>query len=637
MSRSTLQAGLTAYAVLGIHWLSAPCAQPALSPFAASMSHSSMMNAQAWVAPISAAGVRWVRGFYSTGNVSTAQGIYDWTACDTYVQRCTDNNLNIVAIVNGVPGWISSELEFPVRDLSGYAEVITAMVNRYKDRVKYWEVWNEPPNFCHTDSCTVENYARTVVAVYDAAKAADPDCKVGLAAKSNFTSWLEHAIRAGAADHFDFISLHPYEILGTSVGSNAEAHFMGIVPAVRTLLRQHNPAKENVPILFTEIGTPIGETMGADSITEDRQAHVVLKTYTMSIAQGVAGVFWFEVRDGDSGPFGLITGSRQRPSYAALKTMIDHMGQNPDYLGWVLLQGEHYGFVFQGPTETVLIAWARHGVSDTVSFGQAVQLIDPLTAATSSAHSAVLTDAPIMVINPPQSLITQATANHGQPFPWNGDYTGVATATATMGQPNDERGVHQLNPDIKSTYTDSPYGPARFCGVSRDQIFLVDPNFLLYTTTPITITATMRRNESNENAGFNLWYESTTWSDTRKTNFKSTGSWYTIPGNDQWYTKSWTIDDAQFTGMWGYNFWFQSDGTQYSQYYLQSVSVTIDGATTRWTPSAQAQATVLPAAQAQLFDLAGRRVVLQAPTHQVSPAVYLVAGSKHVHITAPTR
>jgi len=523
----------TAAVLIGLCGIPAD-AQTAMSPFAASMSHSSMMNAQAWVAPISAAGVRWVRGFYPTHNISSAEGVYDWTATDPFVQRCIYNNLNIVAIINGVPSWISSELEFPVRNMAGYAGVITAMVDRYKDRVRYWEVWNEPPNFCLTDSCTVENYARMVVACYDAAKAADPGCMVGLAAKSNFTSWLEKAIVAGAADHFDFISLHPYEIQGTSIGNNSEGLFMGIVPAVRTLLRQHNPAKENVPILFTEIGTPIGEHMGADSITEERQAHVVMKTYTMSAAQGVAGVFWFEVRDGDSGPFGFITGSRQRPSYTALKTMNEYLGQNPQYLGWVLLNGTHYGFVFQGLSYTVLITWAARGVSETIAFGQSVQVINPLDASVASASSCVLTEAPVMVAGVPAGILTQAQTNRSRPFPWNGDYTDSTTARLVMGDPNSEQGVHQLYPDLKSTYVTSPYGPARYCAQSRDQTFLIDPNFLLYTTVPITITAVVRRSESNENAGFNLWYESTTWNNAGGTNFKSTGSWYTVPGNDQW-------------------------------------------------------------------------------------------------------
>jgi hypothetical protein len=556
--------------------------QTALSPFAVSMSASSRNNIHTWAQPISQAGVRWTRGWPPTVVITSARGVYDWTGVDRYMQVSEENNLNMVAILNNVPGWISSELEFPVADLDGWAEVVTDMVNHCKDKVKYWEVWNEPPNFCHTALCTPENYAATVVASYDAAKAADPDCKIGLAAKSNFTSWLEKAIVAGAADHFDFITLHPYEILGTAIANGSEAHFMGIVPAVRKLLRQHNLSWETVPVLFTELGIPLNDTVGGWPVTEAVQAHFLVKAYTMGIAQGVDGLFWFEVRDGDSGPMGLIDGSDvPRLSYHALKSMIDNLGQNPEYLGWVLLNDRHYGFAFQGPSGTVLVTWAKMGTSDMVDFGQSVEILDPLTGSSAAASTWNLTESPVMIVGLPATLITEAEQNKSSPFPWGGDYSGAQSATITVGDPNDEQGLHQLYPDLKSGYVESPYGPARYCEASPDQVFLIDPNFLLYTTVPITVTAVVRRNENNDNAGFNLWYESTTWNNSSGTNFKSTGSWYTVPGNDQWYTKTWTIDDAQFTGMWGYNLWFQSDSRQYSKYYLQSVTVTKDGAAER--------------------------------------------------------
>ena len=45
---------------------------------------------------------------------------------------------------------------------------------------------------------TAADYAKIVIAAYDAAKAADPDCKVGIAAKSVAINYLDQAIKAGA-------------------------------------------------------------------------------------------------------------------------------------------------------------------------------------------------------------------------------------------------------------------------------------------------------------------------------------------------------------------------------------------------------------------------------------------------------
>ena len=83
---------------------------------------------------------------------------------------------------------------------------------------------------------------------------------------------------------------------------------------------------------------------------------------------------------------------------------------------------------------------------------------------------------------------------------------------------------------------------------------------------PIEISAVVRRNEANDNAGFKLVYESTQ-------GFKTAGHWYTVPDNKAWHTVRWKIEDPQFVNYWGYNFSLVSDGSVFNKYYIQSVTV----------------------------------------------------------------
>src|SRR5450432_3559209 len=181
-----------------------------------------------------------------------------------------------------------------------------------------------------------------MVSTYDAAKADDPACFVGLAAKSNHVNYLEQTIKTGARGHFDYIVLHPYEVLnGIADNMGTEAVYMHIVPTVRKMLAAQDPAKVNVPIIFTELGCDAKKGL-------EVQAHALVKAYAMGIAQGVACIQWFEGMDGDSGPMGLLKrDGTPRPAYTAMAQMIRHLGQHPTYLGWVLLNGKDYGFVFQ--------------------------------------------------------------------------------------------------------------------------------------------------------------------------------------------------------------------------------------------------------------------------------------------------
>jgi len=401
-----------------------------------------------------------------------------------------------------------------------------------------------------------------VVSSYDAAKAADPTCLVGLAAKSAHINYLEQVLKAGAKDHFDYITLHPYEVLGGIVDNlGTEPVYMNIVPLVRKMLAAQNPAKVNVPIIFTELGCEAKKGL-------DVQGHALVKAYTMGIAQGVQCIQWFEGRDGDSGPMGLLDGKgNPRPAYLAMGQLIQHLGQHPKYLGWTMLNGKNYAFAFEGAKGTVLVAWGRKGVTDEVKFGKSVSIVDPLTGQLNTADLVSLTVAPIFVLDVPEALLTDAQANKDKPLPWGGDYSKAKTVSIVIGEENAEKGLHTLSGDAVAQAVVAYGGPARAGGVPGGNSFIVDPGFMSYTTEPIEITAMVRRNEANDNAGFKLVYESTK-------GFKTAGSWYTVPDNKKWHKVTWKIDDAQFVNYWGFNFSLNSDGNQFNKYYLQSVTVT---------------------------------------------------------------
>ncbi|MEZ5944325.1 MAG: beta-galactosidase, partial [Planctomycetaceae bacterium] len=355
------------------------CAADDLGPFGIGSCHvnnRSMQDNARWVPQMKDIGLQYYRtGQTSWSAVEPSQGQWKWDTLDEQLDYLSSQGFETGGILIGNPDWNTRDERgtLPVYNLPAWSLYVSTVVGHCKGKVKRWEVWNEPPNFTGKDQ-TPADYARIVVSAYRAAKAADPDCYVGLAAKSAHINYLEQVIKAGAKDHFDFITLHPYEVLdGVVDNRGTETLFMHIVPTVRKMLAAQNPVKCDVPIIFTELGCDVRK--GADV-----QAHALIKAYTMSIAQGVACVHWFEGRDGDSGPMGLLDNQgKSRPAYDALKSMIRHLGQHPDYVGWVALNDRKIGFVFQGRETTVMVAWAQNAEQGEVHFESAVQLVDPLT------------------------------------------------------------------------------------------------------------------------------------------------------------------------------------------------------------------------------------------------------------------
>jgi polysaccharide biosynthesis protein PslG len=338
--------------------------------------------------------------------------------------------------------------------------------------------------------------------------------------------------------------------------------YLNIVPTVRKMLAAQQPDKANCPIIFTELGCDT-------SRGEAHQAHALVKAYTMGIAQGVDCIQWFEGIDGDSGPMGLLARDKKpRPAYTAMGQMIKHLGLHPSFVGWLMLNDKDYGFVFRGAHQVgdVLITWAPVGETDTVLFKRKISNVDPLTGNIAEVDRVELTEAPVIILNPPDDVVAIAKSNHGKPFAWDGDYTHATSVSVTFGATNIEKGLHTMSAKSVAQDVLAYGGAARAGGVPGGNVFVVDPNFLSYTTTPIEISVTVRRNQANDNAGFKLSYESTTGG-------KNCG-WYTVPDNKQWHTMKWKITDDQFVSMYGFNFSLDSDGNQYNKYDIQNVTVT---------------------------------------------------------------
>lgn len=508
------------------------------SPFGIASSNLSSKRLAGWLPTIRSAGVAWLRGF-------------DVAAAETRLTEIEQQGLHVSGVLQWSPP--GTTLSFPVNHLPTWSHYVEDLVSRTKGRVRHWEVWNEPPNFSQDKS--PDSYAKVVVAAYNAVKRVDATIRVGIAAKSNHVQWLESVIRAGAKSHFDYVTLHPYEVLDV-VAEGGEALFINIVPTVRAMLRAHDPQRAHVPILFTELGTPVDATT-----TQEQQAARLLKAYTLGIAQGASRIHWFEGQDGDSGAFGLLDPyGKKRASYTALSTLVATLGAVPDYQGWVIPTEGAYGFVFRSAAGVVLVAWTSPAASKSLYFETPVTVLDATTGSSSTTTHAKLSTLPVIVTGLQATWAEQALGNRTRPFPWGGDFSGARTVSLTA--PHTEQGLHQFGQPVIRTFGGKP---ARDASTRSSQSFAVDPNFANYVTGPLEISITARRNGATS-AGFKLTYESVS-------GWKSAG-WHTVPAGETFTTKTFTVSDAQFVGNWGYHFTLESDSKANSQYSIESVTVT---------------------------------------------------------------
>lgn len=509
-------------------------------PYGVAPSAASTYAFENWAGAMAGIGVRWIRNFDTSAGVRPL---------DTAAMHALE--------LTGILQWSASTPQaFPVNDLPGWRAYVRNLVKTCQSGVKHWEVWNEPPNFSANKS--PRDYAKLVIAAHEEMKAIDPTIQLGIATRSNNVNFLDQALLAGAAGHFDFVTVHPYELLDL-LDDGWEATFMHIVPTMRRMLAARDPARMNVPIWFTEIGMPV-----QPPVTPDDQANSVIKAYTLGLAQGVSRIAWFESIDGDSGPFGLVAADgTPRPAFFALKTLIAQLGPNPRYFGWVLLRGKHYAFVFEGTRANVMVTWARPRTTETLTFEQPVQLVVPSSGSEQGATDYVLTQQPIIIVGLPDRLVSEAVANRSLAFPWSGDAPFDKSATYAVA-PSKPAGLHFIGEAPTITAAGES---ARDCSARSSQDVTVDPAFVAYNSVALQISAAVRRKTPEIPAGFNLKYESVN-------GWKTTGAWNAIPAGDQWHTLTWSVADPQFVSEWGYSLALDSDSTVNSQYLLKNLTVT---------------------------------------------------------------
>jgi hypothetical protein len=176
---------------------------------------------------------------------------YQWSRMDLIVQLASAANIQLVPQVLYSPDWasgvtatISGGPNQPPQSAAYFGDFVTAAVTRYKGKIHFWEMWNEPDYPDHSWTGTPQQYVDLVLKPgYQAAKQVDPSVKVligGLAGDANMPAYYA----AGAEPYFDIANFHAYYQLGVA-DSTAMDH-------IRSAMNQNGDSAKQV--WMTEFG-----------------------------------------------------------------------------------------------------------------------------------------------------------------------------------------------------------------------------------------------------------------------------------------------------------------------------------------------------------------------------------------------
>ena len=172
-------------------------------------------------------GMRWTKVRVEWRDMELSKGVIDYTKLDPIIDALTASKLNILLTVTDAPDWArSSRLENgPPDDFNDYATFIGALAGHYAERVRAYEIWNEPNLRRNWNSTThaigADSYSGLLHVAYTAVKAADPSAAVisaGLAPTGfddrinaeDDRKFLSDLYSLGLASMSDGVGAHPF-------------------------------------------------------------------------------------------------------------------------------------------------------------------------------------------------------------------------------------------------------------------------------------------------------------------------------------------------------------------------------------------------------------------------------------------
>jgi hypothetical protein len=354
------------------------------------------------------AGSRWDRFDFRWPSIEPSNDAWNFDAYDTLVNDLDAAGMNMVGILLWTPDWAttssttsrlvgSSLPSFDQRPPGWYAPVdrtlqapmaisvassppqglylawndpnnhwgnyVYNVVSRYGDRVKHWEMWNEP-DWDHFWTGTSTDYAQLLKVGYQASKAACPDCTVlfgGLMywKNSSYYRWVLSILNSDPSApennyYFDVMSVHLYS---RSVNAYVE------VNNIRSGMSAYNVG--NHPIWLTETGVPVWGDPEVSPMpkydyaaTQDEAAAYVIQSYANAWASDVERYFFFRTHDSDMGEyFGLIRNDHSlRPAYVAYQVATSYL-ISPTLVTRVLTDSHLSATLWGTPCGKVSVLW----------------------------------------------------------------------------------------------------------------------------------------------------------------------------------------------------------------------------------------------------------------------------------------
>lgn len=253
---------------------------------------------------MAAYGLKDMRVSIAWGDYEPRKGFSDWTLLDQKVALASEYGITLYPYICYSPGWATGGgWRNPPLDYDDWYDFVYMVVDRYKDSIKYWELWNEGDNadfWLGTWQQQLELVKVGAIAV----KNANPDAVTIFGGLTNKTPGHVNTIyTSGVAEYIDVINIHFYN--ETWENSPTE-NIYGVTKLVADVIRRYGGKQE---LWIAEIGySDYVQEDGSISDwvrinapyekTQNFQAVTFIRAYSRIVAtEDVSVILWYEIKN----------------------------------------------------------------------------------------------------------------------------------------------------------------------------------------------------------------------------------------------------------------------------------------------------------------------------------------------------
>lgn len=251
-----------------------------------------------------------------------------WDKYDQIVALAESYDLGIIARLSNPPAWSRAGGDAvgayaPPDDFEDYGDFVETTARRYRGRIRYYQLWNEPNIYPEWGNQPVDPvaYTRLLCSAYARIKAADPDAVVisgALAPTDQLGTlrpdggnnlmdvvFLQRMYDAGAQGCFDVMALNDYMLWSGPSDRRLRPHVINFSRPlwIRDVMVANGDAGK--PIWLTEMNSntvPEGLPTNFGRVTEEQQARYAVQAFERIQREwpwvGMVNV-WFFKRPGD--------------------------------------------------------------------------------------------------------------------------------------------------------------------------------------------------------------------------------------------------------------------------------------------------------------------------------------------------